>query len=188
MLSLMNPTDYQNPFRLARLTSSLRTLRASLEALHTVCHDMREVFPDTNPIFSTPEQIRTAERLIERAILGAEATLGAEQAKPRAVRILRQRSRGEDDAWRVVVVLTREVSDTLPARFTPADDCEGSQYEPETAFERACADLWCAWGMDASASPLEDYSPTGRMYQRSLSARRAPNGCVILSQSGARDV
>ncbi len=166
----------QNPFRLSRLQAQLSAVR-QVENLsrHDWQDNTREI---AKHLGATPEKLRTPLMGLGYA-LGME--LDAERAKTPCVRAFSQASNGTDDAWRLWVVLSRELSAQLLAL---SDECENGY---ESDFSKACGELWAQWGFDASESPQSDYSPTGRMFQRSLSAR-VSSGHIVLSQSGARDV
>ncbi len=177
----------QNPFRVARLRADLS---AVIKAQHVSRHDWQ---PSSRQLASLFGDASKGLQGMEHAI---RAELDAERGKPVAVRAYSQASKGQDDAWKVWAILSREVSETLIAQAAQADAESGfdasqdhcqSWQRDVSALETVCAELWAQWGFDASASPLSDYSPTGHMFQRSLSVR-VSSGHIVLSQSGARDV
>lgn len=168
----------QNPFRVARLRSELAAL-STVEQIqrHDWDENTREFMRATHKgemPFSTQLRFLT---------MALQAELGNELAKPNGVRAYGQTSHGQDDSWRVWVVFTKEFSATLP----PWNNIESDDDTRDT-FRAACAEVWASLGFDAGESPLSDYSPTGRMFQHSLCCYRAANGCVILRQSGGRDI
>lgn len=172
----------QNPFRLARL-------RAELSAVKTVETLSRADWDENTREFVRLTAPQSISKGLQMLAMGLQAEISHECAKPRAVRFHASTSRGQDDGWRIWVVLNREVSANILAHCESVamPDSEAVWGEP-TALERACAELWAEWGFDPSATPQSDYSPTGQMFARSLWVKVARNGCIILSQSGARDV
>jgi hypothetical protein len=175
-------TDYQNPFALARYAANVKTL-ANAETAYA--HTSQDLPVELRSVLGNADTRTATRRGLAMALAGARYLLEIERAKPCAVRAMGQTSGGQDDSWRVWVVLSREVSASL---LTLSDESENG-YSSE--FDNACAELWERWGMSARASGCDyDYSPSGQMFSRGLSARRVrgAGSYVILSQSGSRDV
>lgn len=188
-------SDFQNPFALSRLRANLRTLWATEGALNQTRAALPEKCRDA--LTGDAAQRATVSRVLQLAKLGAESALETERRKPSAVRTFSHKTGGADDSWGMWAVLSRDVSARIIALAESRAEVTDRDGEPlcaegiidahRDALRAVCAELWAEWGFDASASPLSDYSPTGRMFSRSLSAY-VSSGCVVLSQSGARDV
>ena len=188
-------SSFQNPFALSRLRANLRTLWETENALNGT----RAALPANcrDSLTGNAEERRTFSRVLQHAKLGAEAALNIERNKPRAVRAFKQENGGQDDAWKIWAVLSREVSAQIVALAESRAEVTNEDGETlcgrevidahRDALRAVCAELWAQWGFDASASPLSDYSPTGQMFSRGLSAY-VSSGHAVLSQSGARDV
>lgn len=186
---------FQNPFALSRLRANLETIRATENALN----ETRAALPENcrDSFTGDKAQRATVSRVLQLATMAATCNLENERAKPSCVRKFSQTSGGRDDSWAIWAVLSRDVSAQVialaesRAEVTDADGeplCAGDVIDAHWDSLRAvCAELWAEWGFDASASPLSDYSPTGRMFSRGLSAY-VSSGHIVLSQSGARDV
>lgn len=169
----------RNPFRIARLENELK-------AVSTVEQIQRYDWEENTRAFmhATVKDDSKASHFLQMLTMALQSELGVEQSKPNGVRFYGHTSGGQDDSWRVWVVLTREFSAMLPTWSNIESDDE-----TRDTFRAACAELWLQWGFDPAGSHCnEAYSPTGRMFSNGLCCYRAANGCVVLRQSGARDV
>ncbi len=188
-LSPVSLSGFQNPFRLAQARKDLVTLSEASNALNRVRAALPEKARDS--LTGDKGQRAATEHVLAHAQLAAQYAVSTEKAKPVAVRACKSESHGQDDAWRVWAVLSRDLSARLLAFAAdctlPYDSDTDTEVSLDDALDRLAADLWAQWGFDPAPSPLSDYSPTGRMFQRSLFVR-VSSGHVVLSQSGARDV
>ncbi len=155
-------TCVQNPIRLAQLVKNYNSV------VYVRNCGANLVGEELRGLLLKP--IKDAGAYLDALTLCLDIERAKERAKVNVIRHYSTQSNGQDDSWRVVIVLNK-----LGGELFPTED--------------ACAHLWAALGMDPAASRCyEDYSPTGKMFHSSLSVRRCANGCVLLVQSGSRDV
>lgn len=192
---LASLAGFQNPFRLATRKEDLQALRNAEGALART----RSALPGNarDAFTGDAAQRATVSRVLQLAKLGAESVLETERRKPSCVRAFSQTFGGQDDAWKIWAVLSRDVSARVIAYAETQVETQDGDGEPlcgedlqdarRDAFRAVCAEIWAEWGFSPAPSPLSDYSPTGQMYSSGLSCR-VSSGCVVLCQSGARDV
>ena len=158
-----------------QLRKAITTTEVTLEALARQTFDEKAAYL----LRFNPEMMNAQ---LKKAVLLLHNELAREEAKPNEIRFFGHREKGVDDAWKAWVVLTKEAS----ARILRLDGQPPQPWEPS---EQDCgvASIWQNLGFDPSATPGENYSPTGNMFQREMTWH-VSHGHVVITQTGARDV
>jgi len=165
----------QNPFTISRLRLALKAASAA-----TVTLEEHQFDPECARILNLNPS--TLNQQLSRAVNVLQYQLAEEVRKPNHIRFFGSTSDGEDDSWRIWIVLDKELSAQVLNRTA-----EAWRAEDVTGPDLAVADIWNSLGLDPSASPEWDISPSGRMFRR-RAEHRVLGGHVLITQTGARDV